>query len=37
LIGSTLCGLIPSLWGDGIFTYWSVLLGGVGAFVGLWV
>ena len=37
LIGSTLGGLIPSLWGDGIFTYSSVLLSGVGAFVGLWV
>jgi hypothetical protein len=37
LIGSTLGGLIPWLWGDGIFTYSSVLLSGVGAFVGLWV
>jgi hypothetical protein len=37
LIGSTLGGLIPSLWGDGIFTYSSVLLSGVDAFVGLWV
>jgi hypothetical protein len=35
LIGSTLGGLIPSLGGDGIFTYSSVLLSGVGAFVGL--
>jgi hypothetical protein len=30
-------GVIPSLWGEGIFTYSSVLLSGVGAFVGLWV
>jgi hypothetical protein len=37
LIGSTLGGLIPLFWGDGIFTYSSVLLSGVGAFVGLWV
>jgi hypothetical protein len=37
LIGSTLGGLIPSLLGDGMFTYSSVLLSGVGAFVGLWV
>jgi hypothetical protein len=37
LIGSTIGGMIPSLWGDGIFSYSSVLLSGAGAFVGLWV
>jgi uncharacterized membrane protein YeaQ/YmgE (transglycosylase-associated protein family) len=37
LIGSTIGGLIPSLWGDGMFTYSSVLLSGAGAFVGLWI
>ena len=37
LIGSTLGGLIPSLWGDGIFTYSSVLLSELVLFVGLWV
>ena len=36
-IGSTIGGMIPSLWGDGIFSYSSVLLSGAGAFVGLWV
>jgi len=29
--------MIPWLWGDGMFSYSSVILSGVGAFVGLWV
>jgi hypothetical protein len=37
LIGSTIGGLIPELWGGGMFSYSSVLLSGVGAFVGLWI
>ncbi len=37
LIGSTVGGMIPWLWGDGMLSYSSVLLGGVGALVGLWV
>jgi len=36
-IGSTIGSLIPGLWGDGAFSYSSVLLGGAGAFVGLWI
>jgi dipeptide/tripeptide permease len=36
-IGSTIGGMIPGLWGDGIFSYSSVLLSGVGAFAGLWL
>jgi predicted MFS family arabinose efflux permease len=35
-IGSTIGGLIPELWGDGMLSYSGVLLSGVGAFVGLW-
>jgi predicted MFS family arabinose efflux permease len=35
LIGSTIGGFIPDLWGAGLFSYSSVLLGGIGAFVGL--
>jgi predicted MFS family arabinose efflux permease len=35
LIGSTIGGFIPDLWGAGLFSYWSVLLSGFGAFVGL--
>jgi predicted MFS family arabinose efflux permease len=37
LIGSTIGGLIPELWGEGAFSYSSLLLSGVGAFVGLWL
>jgi predicted MFS family arabinose efflux permease len=36
LLGSTIGGMIPSLWGDGVISYASVLFSGVGAFVGLW-
>jgi hypothetical protein len=35
-IGSTIGGMVPGLWGDGMFSYSSVILSGVGAFVGLW-
>jgi hypothetical protein len=37
LIGSTIRGMIPWLWGDSMLSYSSVILSGVGAFVGLWV
>ncbi len=37
LIGSTIGGLIPQLWGDGAFSYSSLLLSGAGAFAGLWL
>ncbi len=37
LIGSTIGGFIPLLWGDGMFSYSSVLLSGAGGFVGLWI
>ena len=37
LIGSTVGGLVPELWDAGMFSYSSVLLSGVGAFVGLWI
>jgi hypothetical protein len=36
-IGSTIGGLIPGFWGDGMFSYSSVLLSGVGAVVGMWI
>jgi hypothetical protein len=35
LDGSPIGGLLPELWGDSMFSYTSVLLSGVGAFVGL--
>jgi uncharacterized membrane protein YeaQ/YmgE (transglycosylase-associated protein family) len=36
-IGSTIGSSIPGLWGDDMFSYSSVLLGGIGALVGLWI
>jgi hypothetical protein len=36
-IGSTIGGMIPTLWGDDMLSYSGVLLSGVGAFVGLWL
>jgi hypothetical protein len=35
LIGSSIGGFIPELWGAGILSYSSVLLSGIGGFVGL--
>jgi uncharacterized membrane protein YeaQ/YmgE (transglycosylase-associated protein family) len=37
LIGSTIGGFIPELWGADMFSYSSVLLSGVGGFIGLWI
>lgn len=37
LIGSTMGGFIPNLWGADLFSYSSLLLSTVGAFVGLWL
>lgn len=37
LIGSTVGGFIPELWGAGMISYSSVLLSGAGAFIGLWI
>jgi uncharacterized membrane protein YeaQ/YmgE (transglycosylase-associated protein family) len=37
LVGSTIGGLIPDLWGAGLFSYSSVLFSGLGALVGLWL
>jgi hypothetical protein len=37
LVGSTIGSFVPELWGAGLFSYASVLLGGAGAFLGLWL
>ena len=37
LIGSTIGGLIPALWGGDLMSYSGVLLSGLGGFVGLWI
>lgn len=35
-IGSTVGGLIPTLWGAGAFSGWGLILATVGGFVGIW-
>ena len=37
LIGSTIGGILPGLWGAEMLSYTSVLFSGIGALVGLWV
>lgn len=37
LVGSTIGGFVPELWGAGMLSYSSVVLSTVGAFVGLWL
>jgi uncharacterized membrane protein YeaQ/YmgE (transglycosylase-associated protein family) len=37
LIGSTIGGAIPELWGAEMLSYTSLLLSGIGALVGLWI
>lgn len=36
-VGSILGGMIPLLWGDAGLSMSSVLLGGVGGIIGIWV
>jgi len=36
LIGSTIGGLIPELWGAGMFSLSSLLLGAVGGILGIY-
>lgn len=37
LVGSTVGGFIPGLWGAGLLSYSSVVLSAIGGFVGLWL
>jgi hypothetical protein len=37
LVGSTIGGFIPALWGADLMSYSGVLFSGIGAFVGLWI
>ena len=36
VVGSTLGGYIPALWGDGGLSMASVLCGGIGGLLGIW-
>lgn len=37
IAGSVLGGYVPSLWGADPFSLWSMVLGMVGGFAGIWV
>ncbi len=36
-IGSTIGSLIPNLWGAGFLSFTSVILGGIGGLIGIFV
>ena len=36
VVGSTLGGYVPALWGDGGFSMASVLTGAIGGLLGIW-
>lgn len=36
-VGMTLGGLVPMLWGGDMLGGWSILLGMIGGFVGIWL
>ena len=36
-VGSVVGSYVPTLWGAGAFSMWSILLGGIGGLVGIWV
>lgn len=37
LVGSTIGGFIPELWGAGVFSFSSIILSAIGGMVGIWV
>ena len=37
VVGSTIGGYIPTLWGDGFLSMSSVLLSAVGGILGIWI
>ena len=37
LVGSTIGGFVPALWGDDMLSVSSVILSGVGGIVGIWL
>ncbi len=36
-VGSILGSMVPNLWGAGVFSLSSILLGGVGGVLGIWL
>ena len=37
IVGSTIGGAIPTLWGAGFFSFSSIILTAVGGIVGIWL
>jgi hypothetical protein len=37
VIGSVLGGYLPALWGGSVFSVTSILCGGLGGIIGIWV
>ncbi len=37
IIGSIIGGFIPSIFGVGIFSYWSAITSAIGALLGIWL
>jgi len=37
IVGSTIGGFIPSLWGESFLSYSSVFLTAIGGLVGIWI
>jgi uncharacterized membrane protein len=35
-VGTTVGGMVPSLWGAGVFSFWSVILSAVGGILGIY-
>ena len=36
-VGSVLGSFIPTLWGEGEFSMWSIILSAVGGILGIWI
>lgn len=37
VVGGTIGGYVPLLWGAGTFSFSSIFFGGVGSIVGIWI
>lgn len=37
VVGSSIGGMIPALWGAGLFSFSGIFFSAVGAFAGIWV
>ena len=37
IVGSTIGGSIPTLFGADIFSFYSIIFGTLGAFLGIWI